>query len=288
MWITHSNPNDRNEDTYMTPPLKRTATLPKPAPTHAQLFGEVADGTDGHRIIVYGPGGIGKTTLACQAPGPVAYVDADLSLSKLKKQLIAAGVPVPVPVMVKDWRSLREALAMDVWAQFKTIAIEITHVEEWAVKHTFATVKNEKGASVSRIEDYGYGKGPQHVYDTFLPLLGDLDKHVLAGRNVVLIAHECVKSVPNPSGEDWIRYEPRLQDPASGKASIRLRCKEWSDHLLFFGYDVAVDKEGKGSGSGTRTIYTAELPHFMAKSRTTAESIAVDGTGSNVWAYIIK
>ena len=28
---------------------------------------------------------------------------------------------------------------------------------------------------------------------------------------------------PNPAGEDWLRYEPRLQSPNSGKASIRLR-----------------------------------------------------------------
>jgi hypothetical protein len=125
------------------------------------------------------------------------------------------------------------------------------------------------------------------VFDTFLPLLADLDTHVRAGRNVMLICHDCTCNVPNPAGEDWLRYEPRLQSPTSGKASIRLRVREWADHVLFMGYDVAVNKDGKGQGSGTKTLYTSELPHFMAKSRTTQEPIIVSNV-SEVWSNIIK
>ena len=137
------------------------------------------------------------------------------------------------------------------------------------------------------IEAYGYGKGYGYVFDTFLPLLADLDRHSRAGRNVCLIAHDCTSTVPNPAGEDWLRYEPRLQSPASGKASIRLRVREWADHVLFVGYDVAVDKDGKGRGAGTRTLYTSELPHCMAKSRSTQEVIPVDRDGAAVWNKII-
>ena len=105
------------------------------------------------------------------------------------------------------------------------------------------------------------------MFDTFLPLLADLDRHARAGRNVVLVCHDCTSTVPNPAGEDWLRYEPRLQSPNSGKASIRLRVREWADHVLFVGYDVSVGKDGKGRGAGTRTLYSAEVPHCMAKSR---------------------
>ena len=34
--------------------------------------------------------------------------------------------------------------------------------------------------------------------------------------NVILICHDCTATVPNPTGEDWLRYEPRLQSPGSG------------------------------------------------------------------------
>src|SRR5690606_41783294 len=48
------------------------------------------------------------------------------------------------------------------------------------------------------VEGYGFGKGYTHVYDTFLHLLAELDRHVREGRNVIGIAHECTANVPNP------------------------------------------------------------------------------------------
>lgn len=235
----------------------------------------------GHRVVLYGPGGIGKTTLATQAPGEVAFFDLDESLSRLTCEKI------PHVVEADTWAKLRAALQQDWPANIKTLVIDsITRAEEMVIAHTLATVKHEKGHLCQRIEDYGYGKGYQFVFDTFLPLLGDLDRHCRAGRNVILIAHDCTTNVPNPAGEDWLRYEPRLQSPSSGKASIRLRVREWADHVLFLGYDVAVDADGKGKGSGTRTLWPAELPHCMAKSRTTQTPIVVDG--ENVWNQILK
>jgi len=255
---------------------------PQPSTARKVSFGKIAEAA-GHRIVLYGPGGIGKTTLATLAPGPVAFFDLDESLPRLLSQL--SGEPLVVPV--SSWQDLRLALQADGWDQVKTIVIDsVTRAEELCIAQTLATVKHEKGHVVSRIEDYGYGKGYQFVFDTFLPILGDLDRHCRAGRNVILIAHDCTTNVPNPAGEDWLRYEPRLQSPTSGKASIRLRVKEWSDHTLFLGYDVAVDDAGKGKGSGTRTLWPAELPHCMAKSRTTQEPITI--TDGAVWAEILK
>ena len=236
----------------------------------------------GQRVLLYGPGGIGKTTLANSAPGEVAFFDLDESLSRLKFE------NPPLPVDCDSWQSLRASLQMEWPASVKTLVIDsVTRAEEMCIAHTLSTVKHEKGHLVTKLEDYGYGKGYQFVFETFLPLLGDLDRHCRAGRHVILIAHDCTTNVPNPAGDDWLRYEPRLQSPTSGKASIRLRAREWADHVLFFGYDVAVDKEGKGKGSGTRTLWPAELPHCMAKSRTTQLPIAVNES-SNVWAEILK
>ena len=89
------------------------------------------------------------------------------------------------------------------------------------------------------------------------------------------------------AGEDWLRYEPRLQSPASGKSSIRLRLREWADHVLFMGYDVNV-KDGKGQGAGTRTLYPAELTHCMAKSRTCQTPIPVAGDPADLWKTLFN
>lgn len=279
------------------PPLNKRPNLPPPPSNQAGnrkvSFGSVAANTHGHRVVLYGPGGIGKTTLACQLPGKSAFIDSDESLPKLKLQLEASGIPVPVLVPCVDWLTMNDMLNADGWSGIDNIIIDSgTKTEEWCVEKTLRTVKNDKGLLVTKLEDFGYGKGYRHVYDNWLPLLANLDRHVRQGRNVVLVCHDDTKTVPNPAGLDWLRWEPKLQD--SKGCSIRLRVKEWSDHTLFFGYDVDVDDQGnkkartgKGKGAGSRTIYTAELPYFMAKSRTTSEQIVVDGS-ADVWSHIIK
>jgi len=70
---------------------------------------------------------------------------------------------------IESWMDLRETLQADGWDGIATIAIDsLTKAEELAAAHTVVTVPHEKGHRVRRLEDYGYGKGNQHVFDTFL------------------------------------------------------------------------------------------------------------------------
>jgi hypothetical protein len=249
----------------------------KPAARRHVVF-EQAPPHVGHRILLYGPGGIGKTSLADLAPGPVVSVDLDDSLGVLQPahtQRVAG---------IANWNDLHEMLLGEGWKSVRTLVIDsATKAEELAVAHTLKNVLTEKGAQPTSIEGYGYGKGYQHVYETWLPLLEDLDTHVHAGRNVILICHDCMASVPNPQGEDWLRSEPRLQSPSSGKASIRLRTKEWADHVFFLNYDVNVSDKGKAQGSGTRTLYPAEMPWYMAKSRRLTKEIVIEPGSAAIW-----
>lgn len=276
----------------MPPPIRPNQTSTPPPPANQQsktkvFFSAIAE-KKGQRVALYGTGGVGKTTLACLLPNTV-FIDLDESLPILKKQLKEIGAPIPKVAQAGSWQEIRSVLQADGWDGVENIVIDTaTKLEEFAVAHTLKTVKREGGSIATSVEDYGYGKGYQFVFDTFLPILGDLDRHIRAGRNVILICHECTSNVPNPNGENWIRYEPRLQSPASGKASIRLRLKEWCDHVLFLSYDIAVDKKGKGQGSGTRTLYTAELPSFMAKSRTTDKQFDVAIGDATIWDNILK
>lgn len=270
-----------------TPP-QRTIPQPPAQPARATVrFGDV-NARVGHRVVLYGPGGIGKTSLAAELPGPVAFFDLDDSLPRLSSQIDMDNLRLVKGI--ETWDDLRAALQADGWDDVQSIVIDTgTFAEEIAIAKTLESVPHEKGNKVSRIEDYGYGKGYMHVYDTFLPLLGDLDRHCRQGRNVAILCHDCTDTVPNPAGEDWLRYEPRLQSPASGKASIRLRVREWADHVLFLGYDVDVGKDRKGRGAGTRTIYTAELPHCMAKSRTMQMPVPLaQGHGAEFWAKLFN
>lgn len=250
------------------------------APAPAKDF-SVSSGVVGgaKRILVYGPGGIGKSTLASLAPDPV-FIDIENGTREMDIKRISG---------IGNYADLRECLHSDTLDKAGTIVIDsATKAEEWAVAHTILTVPHEKGHKVESVEGYGYGKGYQHVYDTYLLLLADLDRHIAQGRNVILIAHDCIANVPNPVGDDYIRYEPHLQSPTSGKASIRNKTIQWVDYVLFLGYDV-VAKDGKGKGGGTRTIFTVERPDHIAKSRTSIKSLSFESeTDDTIWQHIFK
>lgn len=259
------------------PPLKIANGKPSdPARTFGIRSGKIGGA---QRIVIYGPGGIGKSSLAALAPDPV-FLDIEEGTRFLD---------VPRVEGVNNYADLRACLAAGTFNGHKTIVLDsATKAEEWAVAHTIATVPHEKGYKINNIESYGFGKGYQHVYDTFLLLLADLDNQIRQGRNVILIAHDCTADVPNPVGEDYIRYEPHLQSPKSGKASIRNRVIQWADYVLFVGYDV-IAEEGKGKGVGTRTIFAVERPDHIAKSRTAISSIPFTSSNDDIiWKLIAE
>jgi len=192
---------------------------------------------------------------------------------------------------IVQWEDLRAVLHnKELFKGYGAVVIDdMTKAEEMAADWVVRNVKHEKkDKQINGLEDYGFGKGCGHLYDEFIKIFGDLDSLVRADLHTVCIAHECTERVPNPAGEDWIQYQPRLQSPKSGKDSIRHRIKEWCDHMLFIGYDTFVDESGKGVGAGTRTIYTAEMPTWLAKSRLINESIPYAKGDAKVWELILK
>ena len=237
-----------------------------------------APSTAGQKIVVYGPGGVGKTEL-CSLLKPL-FVDVEDSARFLDVDRID-----PTPETLDEVRAvLQDAALME---DRRAVVIDsLTKLEELATTWTVTNVKHEKGHTVSSVEGYGWGKGYAHVYETFLRVLGDLDAIARRGIHVIATCHDCTASVPNPGGEDWIRYEPRLQ--ASKQGSIRHRVKEWCDHLLYLGFDQIVNTDGKATGSGTRTIYPAERPTHWAKSRLLSDPVPYPRGDDTIWKLLFK
>lgn len=233
----------------------RSADPPKLAPAFSVTRGKIQRPS---RVVLYGPGGVGKSTAAALAPDALV-IDLEGGTSRMDVARVE-GVP--------NWEALRGALqSRELVAPFKSIVIDSgTKAEDFDITWTLANVPTDKGHFVKRIEDYGYGKGFQQAFDTWLPMLADCDRLVEQGKNIILICHECINDTPNPEGENFIRYEPRLQAPKSGKASIRDRTFEWADHVGYLAFDV-MSKDGKGRGNGTRTLYFDARPTWRAKGR---------------------
>lgn len=231
---------------------------------------------EGRRILIYGAGGVGKTTLAMSLQGKTAFIDLDNSLGKLHGEYVKTDKILTLQG-VTNWESLCGMLDADGWDEVDNIVIDtMTMAEQLAIDYTLETIPNGNNKAKS-VEDYGYGKGYGFVFETFLKLLPILEKHTSAGRNIILICHDCQRTVANPSGGDYLRFEPRLQDPSSGKASIRLRLREWCDDVLFVTYDMSIDeKTRKAQGAGLRSVHTQDQIWCMAKSRSTTETIPLD------------
>ncbi|MEO0966014.1 MAG: ATP-binding protein [Planctomycetota bacterium] len=263
------------------PPPTKNGTPKRSAPSFS-----ISSGTarHAHRVGIYGTGGVGKSTLAsllAQVGDPPVFIDLEGGSADLDVQRVNG---------VSSFADLRDCLSTDgLFPDGSAIVLDTaTRAEAMAVRHVIENVPHEKGNAIRSIEDYGFGKGMAHVYEAFMLLVGDLERLHRRGHHVVLIMHDCTSSVPNPAGDDWLRYEPRLQSPSSGKNSIRLAVKEWLDHLLFVGYDVAVNDAGKATGSGTRAIYPHELPTHMAKSRTLRDPIVYAEGDASLWRSMLS
>ena len=268
-------------------PVKPKGPAPKgPTPAGATAAPAVQTITRGVRkaaqkIVIYGPGGVGKTEL-CSLLSEVGITPVFLDLEEGSNFLDVPRVN-PNP---QSFEEIRQAVLMlSKTEKCNAIVVDsFTKGEELGLRHTLATVPHEKGHTVSSIEGYGFGKGYVHNYETFLLLLQSLDTAARAGKHIIGICHDCTANVPNPAGEDWIRYEPRLQSPPSGKGSIRHRVKEWCDHLLYIGFDTKVSKDGKAKPDSTsRTIYPTERPTHWAKSRSLSDQIVYKRGDAELW-----
>lgn len=238
------------------------------------------------RILLYGPGGVGKSklcSLMVEAGVMPLFIDLEGGTNFLDVQRIND---------IQYWEELLAVLRDDsLMSQYGAIVIDsFTKAQELDESWVIRNIKHSKDKSkvIKSLADYGFGEDATFVYETFLQLLGELDNQVRKGRHVVGICHDCTANVPNPEGEDFIRYEPRLLSPKSGKNSIRHRCKEWADHLFYIGYDVSVSDEGKATGAGTRCIYSTERPTYWAKSRSLSDQIVYTDGSAELWHQLFK
>lgn len=283
-------------ETNMAPPWVKTGTAADARPVAGYTLGPPV--SRGEIIGVYGPGGSGKTVNAALSErtlGPVVFIDLDESLGALADTFAELGLSPQGVSGIETWADMIALLKSDALDAFKVIVLDTaTRAQDLAMAHVVATVPCEGGSAATSIESYGYGKGYRFLHDAFLDLRAAMYAHKTKGRHFIVNMHHSVATVANPDGPEYLRFEPNLY--ADKSISLRLSMQNWTDHLLFIGYDVAADaanprkgiKHGKAKGSGTRTIQVSEIATCMAKSRRLHDPIPYEYGDDALWRALFS
>lgn len=212
------------------------------------------------KTILYGPEGIGKTSLAAQFPDPL-FIDTEGSTKHYDVKRLKNG---------EAPSSWQEFISMIRWVRdTRPCSTLVIDTADWAARIAGTAVlqeHNKKG-----IEDFGYGNGYVYQLEKYGDMLDELTLVQEAGINVVVTAHAEIKKFEDP-GEmgAYDRWELKLLK--RGNANIASLTKEWADMVLFLNYKVIAvkaDERGnkfKGQG-GQRVMYTEHRPAWDAKNR---------------------
>lgn len=214
------------------------------------------------RILLVGTEGVGKTSFAADAPSPI-FICAEDGLPPV----LGSVARFPEPRTLEDVMEALRVLVREPH-DYRTVVIDtldwlepIIHAD-LCQRHGWVASKKEGAA----IEAPGYGKGYVAALEEWRRLLAALDVvRAKRGMEVILLAHAQIKNFANPAGDDYARYEAKMNQKAAALI------KEWTDVNLFAVHDEVVSNvkggKAKGVSSGRRVIHTERCAAWDAKNR---------------------
>lgn len=231
-----------------------TTTAPAPAAARKTVLplrrGPIARP---QKAVLYGPEGVGKTTLASQLPNPV-FLDTEGGTHHLDVVRFDG---------IHSWDSITGAVAALAAGghEFKTLVLDTV---DWAEKRLAEHLCAK--ANKDSIEDFGYGKGYVLLAEEFAKFLASLDALLARGMHVVFLAHSTVRKFESPDqAGSYDRYELKLSK------QVAPLVREWADAILFVNFitRLAEKDNGKmrGVGGKERALFTTHTAAYDAKNR---------------------
>lgn len=204
-----------------------------------------------YSLVIYGPEGIGKSTLASKFPDPL-FIDTEGSTKRL--DVARTDRPNSWPILLQYINEIKDKHLC------KTLVIDSG---DWAERLCLENVCSTH--NVTGIEDLNYGKGYVFAKESFAKMLDLLTEVMNSGINVIITCHAYLRKFEEPDEMgSYDRYELKLSK------QIALLVKEWTDNLLFLNYKTIIvttkDNKKRGKG-GQRVIYTTHRPAWDAKNR---------------------
>ena len=203
-------------------------------------------------IVLYGPEGIGKSTLASQFPAPV-FIDLEHGTDTMDV------ARTDTPKSFNDVLNLMMLIADE--EDFKTVVIDTADKLEQLITAHVLEVHH-----LNSIEDAGYGKGYTYIAEEFVRFLRKCGELIDAGKNVVIVAHAMMRKFEQPDEMGaYDRWELKLSKKAAPLV------KEWADMVLFLNYKTTVvtdeKTKSKKARGGKRVMYATHHPAWDAKNR---------------------
>lgn len=207
------------------------------------------------KLVIYGTEGIGKSTLASNAPDPL-FIDIEGGTNQLNVKRLD-----PAPINWEEFLNQIDYVIKNPDC-CKTLVIDtLDAAEVMGIDHV---LEKERLKAISD----EFWKGRTILGTEFNnKVINRLNRVVENGINVVVLAHSQIKRFENPEEMGtYDRYELKLTKPVA--SSI----KEWCDSLLFLNYKTQVVttrnvmEKNKAIG-GKRVIHTTHHPAWDAKNR---------------------
>lgn len=204
------------------------------------------------RILIYGSEGIGKSTLAANAPNPI-FIPTEDGVDNIVCDSF------PLCRSLKNVMDALSALASEEH-KYKTVVFDSCDWGERLVWEHICNLSNPPARSIAQAEG-GYGNGYKKSSQIWHGEIVKAFRYLRDEKNMIVIflAHSQIKKHEDPESAAFDRFIPRMHESSSSVLT------EWCDAVLLATREFGAAKGDKAGGQ--RVLRCTPSAVGMAKNR---------------------